>query len=601
MPSEHQREEHKFSLNGKNAQGLVQAETIEKVEMRFASPLTPEPPLPAQPQLPQAPTDRNVLPPVCATLLPMMIRHRMPYHSLGHGFVGKVRDIWAIHDALIRDKTAVVEGAPGSSVGVVTGMGGIGKTQLAIEYVHRFGMCYPGGIFWTDADQGLSTVISQVLGGAGDIEPDPTLREKDQLIQLWARLCCDGTVLVVFDNFPETIPLRDWLPPTGAIHTLVTTRRRDLSTYASVPLETLLPDEGLRLINSGDRQFGEEARALTQALGGLPLALELARHFLNLRHDLTPQDLLDEITSTGEIRTLEIFTEAYGDQLPSGHIREVAGTIKMSWDLASEAGKAVLQAMSLLAPVPVPRRLLRKILDMPCQSRLTDPLGIAITELDRNLSLADLDAEGDPFIHRLIAGFARTTIELPDDLHEKVLEAIKTEMARVTDDHDRLAYYELEKIVPHADALIYSEWITEEQISDISNYLGWYCGDQGRYRLAETYRRQALESAQKSFEPGHPSVAIRQSNLALVLKALGELSEARDLLRQALESDKKSFEPGHPSVARSQSNLALVLKDLGELSEARDLLRQAYEVLLDKYGPDFPLTKIAKGNLDSVG
>ncbi len=94
MPPEYQSNEHElgkpdasnpqFSVKAKNAQGLVQAKTIEKVEMRFASPLTPEPPLPAQPQLHQAPTDRNVLPPVCATLLPMMIRHRMPYHSLGH-------------------------------------------------------------------------------------------------------------------------------------------------------------------------------------------------------------------------------------------------------------------------------------------------------------------------------------------------------------------------------------------------------------------------------------------------------------------------------------------------------------------------------------
>ena len=53
------------------------------------------------------------------------------------------------------------------------------------------------------------------------------------------------------------------------------------------------------------------------------------------------------------------------------------------------------------------------------------------------------------------------------------------------------------------------------------------------------------------------------------------MEEARDLLRQALASDEKSFEPGHPSIAISQSNLALVLKDLGQLEEARDLLRQA--------------------------
>ena len=54
------------------------------------------------------------------------------------------------------------------------------------------------------------------------------------------------------------------------------------------------------------------------------------------------------------------------------------------------------------------------------------------------------------------------------------------------------------------------------------------------------------------------------------------MEEARDLLRKALASDEKTFEPGHPSIAISQSNLALVLKDLGQLEEARDLLRKAY-------------------------
>ncbi len=66
--------------------------------------------------------------------------------------------MWEIHDILQERKTAVVEG-----VGLVVGMGGIGKTQLAIEYVHRFGMCYPNGIFWTDAEQGISNLPSQIL------------------------------------------------------------------------------------------------------------------------------------------------------------------------------------------------------------------------------------------------------------------------------------------------------------------------------------------------------------------------------------------------------------------------------------------------------
>ncbi len=75
----------------------------------------------------------------------------------------------------------------------------------------------------------------------------------------------------------------------------------------------------------------------------------------------------------------------------------------------------------------------------------------------------------------------------------------------------------------------------------------------------------ALESDQKSFEPGHPSIAISQSNLATVYKNLGEFEEARDLLKMALESAKNTFKPGHPTISLRQEKLDSVLKDLGEI------------------------------------
>jgi hypothetical protein len=78
------------------------------------------------------------------------------------------------------------------------------------------------------------------------------------------------------------------------------------------------------------------------------------------------------------------------------------------------------------------------------------------------------------------------------------------------------------------------------------------------------------------------------------------LEEPRDLLRKALASNEQSFEPGHPSIAIRQSNLALVLNGLGQLEEARDLLRKACSASLARYGPDHPPTKIFKGNLDSL-
>jgi tetratricopeptide (TPR) repeat protein len=519
----------------------------------------------------------------------------MPYRSLGNGFVARVSDLWQINDMLREHKTAVVEG-----VGVVVGTGGIGKTQLAIEYVHRFGVSYPGGVFWIDAEQGISNLIALVMRGA-DIDIDSMLEERDQLQQLWKKLSqFFQPVLIVLDNFPGNEPLQPWLPPASSIHILITTRRRDLN-YSRLPLDFMTAEEGVMLLNSGDRKFGQEAAKLVATLGGLPLALELARNFLNIRTSVSIDGLLQEIKKVGEIKALSIFAKKYADELPTGHIKEVAATFQISWELASSTAQAVLQCMSLLALRPIPRRLLRKILDIHSGNILEDPLDDAISELANNLSLVELDKDNDPWVHRLIAGFVNTTIgENNSSLHDKVVNAVEEEMARVTDEKDSQSYYQLEKILPHAGILAYSEFIEPGQAIDLLNYLRWHNGKWGRYRVAERHGRKALGLSEKAYEPGHQTIATSQSNLALVLKDLGELKEARDLLRKALESAQKSFEPGHPSIALRQSNLALVLLDLGELEEAKDLLHKALESDQKSFEPGHPSIATSQSNLAMV-
>ena len=544
----------------------------------------------ASPENFQLPEDRSKLPPVCKRLPDWNF---IPYRSLHGRFINKVREMWEIHDILTHRKQAVVGG-----VGVVKGMGGIGKTQLAIEYAHRFAMCYPGGLFWIDTEQGRGSLIMQVKKGAPEIDIDENLEEDRRLYRLWQILGQAGPILLLLDNFPENLPLRNWLPPHGSIHVLVTTRRRDLDC-AGVELPAMTGDEGLALLNSGDRRFGEDAKRLVRALGGLPLAIELARQYLNLDPHLSINDILEEIQQTGELEILSVFTGEYGDELPSGHDKDVAATIRMSWNKVSPMAQSVLQALSLLAPAPVPGRLLRGILNLPVEKKIGDPLNKAILEISR-LSLADPDQENDPVMHRLISGFGRTTIGDDDPIYDNVVSAVRDEMARTGDDADTRSFRDLEKIVPHAEYLLGRNFVKNEQALDISNDLSWHHRKWGRYRLAETFGRKSLKIAVDTFDPGHPAIARSQSNLAMVLRDLGELEEARDLLRQALSSDLNSFGPGHPSIARSQSNLAEVLKDLGELEKARDLLEQAYRSLLEKFGPDHPLTRTVKNNLASV-
>ena len=286
-----------------------------------------------------------------------------------------------LHDSLFRDGTTVLQGA-----GVIVGTGGLGKTQLAIEYAHRFGSAYSGGVCWVDADHGLGTLIAQV-SSAAELQIDTRVEEAIQVEQIWRGLSRFRASLLILDNFPENAPLRPYLPTTGRAHTLITTRRQDLS-YPSVLLNVLSTQEGVRLLNSGTRRFGAEAAVLVQRLGGLPLALELAKSYLNYRKGVGVSELLEEMKAANDIDLLTEFSLEYRDQLASGHEIDIVKTFQMSWDSAPESAKQVLRVMGELAPAGVPRTLLRDILNWPGQTGIRDPLSKALDELSR-LSLVE--------------------------------------------------------------------------------------------------------------------------------------------------------------------------------------------------------------------
>lgn len=163
--------------------------------------------------------DRTILPPV----RPLPARHWMPFVPLGDNFVGRVGALWELYDSLFQDKTTVVQGN-----GVVAGTGGLGKTQLAIEYAHRFGPVYQGGVYWVQAYLGMTEMITRI-STAAEIAVNTKAEEAEQLAQLWRELNRRGLAcLLILDNFPENAPLRPYLPNTGRVHTIVTTRRQDL-------------------------------------------------------------------------------------------------------------------------------------------------------------------------------------------------------------------------------------------------------------------------------------------------------------------------------------------------------------------------------------
>jgi tetratricopeptide (TPR) repeat protein len=534
--------------------------------------------------------DRSKLPPVH----PLPERHWMPYHSLGDKFVGRVSAIWDLFDSLFSDSTTVLHGT-----GVVAGTGGLGKTQLAIEYAHRFGSAYPGGVYWVNGDRGLIEMVTRISAAAG-VEVDTKTEAGEQVVQLWHALNAHNLpCLVILDNLPEDVALRPYLPTTGRVHTLITTRRQDLD-HATVRLPVLSISESVQLLSSGARKLGQSAEALAERLGGLPLALELSKSYLNDRKDLSVSALIDEMQREGEVSILQEFASEYRDQLPSRHELDVVSTFQLSWQITPDPAKQILRAMGELAPTIVPKKLLRIILNLSLQSSFRDELSKGVSDLAR-LSLVELSSNGDPVAHRLILAFARhrNAVDHASPL-DRCCEVLLEQMRRANDAPDASTNRELESLIPHAEFLVSTDQLNPEDFGKLLSFVGIHHRTMGRFTAARHAAYTALASAEKSFEPGHPSIASRQSNLATVLQDLGQLDEARDLLRQALASAEKSFEPGHPSIATRQSNLATVLQDLGELEEARDLLRQALASDEKSFAPGHPSIATSQSNLALV-
>jgi tetratricopeptide (TPR) repeat protein len=298
-------------------------------------------------------------------------------------------------------------------------------------------------------------------------------------------------------------------------------------------LDLLTNDEGIRLLNSGARRFGDAAAALVARLGGLPLALELAKGYLNYRKNLTISALLEEMSANTDIELLAEFASEYRDHLPSRHETDVVRTFQLSWDAAPELARKVLRAMGELAPFGVPRSLLQSVLNLPADTNVRDPLGRALDELSR-LSLVELDTNGSPIAHRLILAFARhrNLADSASPFHE-CLAAIQEQMGQASLTPDAGTIGNLSLLVPHAEFLLVGSLIPPKDFSRLADGLGTHYLGLGRYSDARRALSSALASDEKTFEPGHPSIAISQSNLGMVLKELGQLEQARDLLQKA--------------------------------------------------------------------
>jgi tetratricopeptide (TPR) repeat protein/transcriptional regulator with XRE-family HTH domain len=597
-------------------------------------------PDPADPEAVLASMPTDALPPRA----PLPAGSRMPL-APNPLFVGRGDELLQVARALRGADATVALGQVVAS----TGLGGLGKTQLAVELVHRYGRFFAGGVFWlsfASADEIPLQFAACAGSGAVGLEADLSSRPLEERVKLVMGAWQSPVPrLLIFDNCEEESLLETWRPTSGGCRVLVTSRRSHWSPtlgVATLPLDLLPRPDSIELLRRYRPDLAAadlRLDALASKLGDLPLALHLAgRYLLAYRAEVSLDEYLAELDQPALIGHASLLGAGLDDSpSPTHHVQSVAQTFALCLrrlDRGREVDRvaiALLARMACMAPgEPVPRDLLAKTLEDVNPLRRSDAL--------RRLGAVGLVEEGEGWLrlHRLIAGFVRQETDAPEaraavervlvdfgedaergHLNKQALTAVIPHMVHAASrsDRDELTSAQLCSaaglVLRHAADLDSARRWLEVALAIVERICGASGTDTARAlnRLASVLQVQGqLAAAQPLFEravairwrvlgASHADTAESLNNLALLLWNLGDAARAKPLYECALAVYEHVLGPDHPDTATALNNLALLLQDQGELAAAHRLLERALAIFEGTHGSDHPLTATALNNL----
>jgi tetratricopeptide (TPR) repeat protein len=498
-------------------------------------------------------------------------------------FSGRSTLLKELHETLMTAGTmAVVQAA------AVHGLGGVGKTQLALEYAHRYATDYDV-IWWVPAEQAVA-IPGSMARLARRLGVPEQADQSELLASLWDVLRERNRWLLVYDNAERPRQLDPYRPPGGNGRVLVTSRTPTWGQgAATVRLDVLDRDEAVGFLRrrTGSADIATLA-ALAEALGDLPLALEQAAAYM------------DE-TQTSSADYLALYQEHGSEMLALGEPLTTEQTVATTWKVALDqvqatpAARELLSLCAFLAPDDIPRTLLSEhdyVLPEPLRRTVGRPLALneTISAL-RRYSLVTVTAE-TLTVHRLLQTVVRAAL---DNQARDAWATAAVLLLRAGFPHssnDVGTWAECERLLPHVLAVAdHGHRLTAESKSVrwLLSHAARYVYSRGQYRQALTLHQQVLAACQQAFGDDHPGTLESMHNLAETHRILGDLQDAHDLFDQTLTARRRVLGDDHPNTLQSMHSLAVTRRNLGDLQGARDMHNQVLEArrqVLDDDHPD---------------
>jgi len=494
------------------------------------------------------------------------------------------------------------------------GLGGVGKTQVALEYVHRFKTDYDL-VWWIDC--GESQFVDASLADlAGQLRerfavPAPSTANVAEAVRVVLDVLGRGTAvprwLLVYDNAEDIETIRPLLPHGGG-HVLITSRNRTWAETGTrpLPVEVFSREESIAHLRHRVPSIDfEEADRLARILGDLPLAMATAGAWLAETNQPVAAYLAE--LERQPTRTLSI-----------SQLQEYPVPLANAWDLSltrlaerSPAAARLFELCSVMA-----NAIATDLLYSPAMAKMLEPfdpalsermiIGRVVQEINR-LALIKLDpASGQVIVHPLVR--AAVQDRMPEDeraaARRDVHQILVASRPR-RDVDDPATWSRYRYIWPHlepTEAMLSAEESVRQLFVDRIRYL-WLRSDlrNGR-RLAEQVvdAWQAMEMAEN--EPTRAAALHRQLlqvrfNLANLLRELGFYEDAQELDRSVLAEQTAALGPEHPHTLMTAGSLAGDLRADGRYAEALTMDQKTYPAWTELFGENHPRTLAAANNL----
>ena len=491
----------------------------------------------------------------------------------------------------------------------ISGLGGVGKTQVALEYAYRHAQDYRA-VFWTRADSRDALVAGYFQIALALSLPERDERDQTVLIaavKSWLRQ--HSGWLVILDNADELALLREFLPAPTTGRLLLTTRAQALGQLATrIDIETLDADAAallllrragllaldapLALADQADRQA---AAQLALALGGLPLALDQAGAYL-------------EETGCSLQQYLDLYQSRRADLLGQrgGVVLDHPDAVATTWSLsfASVESRSVLAAdllrlCSVLHPDAIPEELFLQgaaQLGPALAAMQTDPLAFnqALSVIGNYSLLRRSSREHTLWMHRLVQAVLQDvmTMQERDQWTGRAIAALNEVFPEVSV-QEWGQWERCERLLPHILAAVNGANAQHPslELASLLAKTADYLRQRAQYQQAEPLYQRVLSIREQAWGDSTPYLAFPLNGLANLYREQGQYERAESLYQRALTIRQQQRGAHHPETAESLHDFARLHELRKRSEEALTLYQQALDIRERRLGTEHPRTR----------